>query len=239
MQIAKSDEAFEGFAPEGVEFLSNLSRNNNRTWFDAHRGVYDAAIVAPALQFIEAMGRALKNIAPSVRPEPRVGGSLFRIHRDTRFSPDKSPYKTHVGIRFRDRDTATSSRCTGPLFYVEFDSTRLRLGVGVKEFGPNTLESFRRTVAKKELAEELTGMIRRAQRGGHSVAGDMLARTPSGYSADADNELLRRTGLFILKDANLPREIYRSDFVAYCRRFFEPHARLFELLRSIALAGGR
>lgn len=110
--------------------MSKLSENNNKTWFDAHRGVYDAAIVAPTLLFIESMALALKAIAPSAKSEPRIGGSLFRIHRDTRFSADKRPYKAHDGIRFRDADTASSSKCTGPLFYVEFDATRLRLGVG-------------------------------------------------------------------------------------------------------------
>jgi len=233
--MAKSKDAFKGFTPEAFEFLSKLSENNNKTWFDAHRGVYDAAIVAPALLFVESMALALKAIAPSVKSEPRIGGSLFRIHRDTRFSADKSPYKAHVGIRFRDADTASSSKCTGPLFYVEFDATRLRLGIGVKEFGSNTLQSYRRAVARKEAADEITGIIRRAHRGGHAVLGDVLARIPTSYSSQADNELLRRKGLFIVRETGLPNEIYRPDFVAFCMRSFEPQAPLFDRLRRIAL----
>jgi len=167
--MAKSKQAFKGFTPEAFDFLSNLSANNNKAWFDTHRGVYDASIVAPALLFVESMGLTLKAIAPSVKPEPRIGGSLFRIHRDTRFSADKNPYKTHIGIRFRDGDTATSSKCTGTVFYVEFDATRLRLGVGVKAFGPDTLQTYRREVAKKRVADELSEIIRSAHSGGYDV----------------------------------------------------------------------
>lgn len=237
--MAKSKDAFKGFGPEAFKFLAKLAENNNKAWFDRHRGVYDAAIVAPALLFAQSMALALKAIAPSVKSEPRVGGSLFRIHRDTRFSADKRPYKTHVGIRFRDADTASSSKCTGPLFYVEFDATRLRLGVGVKEYGANTLESYRRVVARKEAADEITAIIRRAHRGGHTVIGDMLARIPPGYASQSGNELLKRKGLFIVQEIGLPNEINRPDFVAFCKRRFEPHAPLFDRLRTIALAGTR
>ncbi len=74
----------------------------------------------------------------------------------------------------------------------------------MKEFGSNTLDSYRRAVAKKEVADEITGIIRRAHRGGRTVLGDVLARIPPGYSSQADNELLRRKGLFILRETSLP-----------------------------------
>ncbi len=77
--MAKPKDAFKGFTPEAFEFLSILSENNNKTWFDAHRGVYDAAIVAPALLFVESMALALKAIAPSVKSDPWIGGSLLEF----------------------------------------------------------------------------------------------------------------------------------------------------------------
>lgn len=235
--MVASMEAFKGFPAEGFRFLSNLSDNNNKAWFDAHRGVYDAAVVGPALAFVGSMGAALKAVAPTVGPEPKIGGSLFRIHRDTRFSADKSPYKTHVGIRFRDRDTAISPKCTGPVFYVEFDARRLRLGVGVKEFDPDTLAAYRRAASKKATAEEIAGMIRRAEDDGGTILGAVAARPPAGYEGEAANEILRRKGLFVCTETPLPKEIHRPDFVAHCARWFEPHAPLFDRLRKIARAG--
>lgn len=104
-----STKTFSGFPREAIRFLNDLRVNNNRPWFDKNRAIYDACIVSPALAFAPALAAELAVFAPSVIAEPRVGGSLFRIHRDTRFSPDKSPYKTHVGIRLRDKDTATAA----------------------------------------------------------------------------------------------------------------------------------
>ena len=229
--------SFGGFSREAFTFLADLSRNNNKTWFDAHRGVYDAAVVAPALQFIAAMGASIREFAPSVVPEPKIGGSLFRIHRDTRFSPDKSPYKTHVGIRFRDGNTARSSGCTGPLFYVEFDARNLRLGVGVKEFDPRTLEAYRNAVAGTSRAKELGSVVHRAAAQGHELIGDTLARVPPGYADQSGNELLRRKGLFVREQGPLPKAILGPEFVGHCGRWFRNYAPLFHTLRAIALEG--
>lgn len=168
-------------------------------------------------------------VAPTVKTEPKIGGSLFRVHRDTRLSSDKTPYKTHVGIRFRDSDTAMSPRCTGPVFYVEFDARRFRLGVGVKEFDPDTLAAYRR--------EEIADVIRRAEGNGCAILGGVLARPPAGYEDKAANELLRRKGRFACTETPPPKEIHRQDFGAYCVRWFKPYAPLFDRLRKIARAG--
>jgi len=238
--MSTKTEAFEGFPREAFDFLSELSRNNSKDWFDAHRGVYDAAIVRPALLFVTAMGGTLMGMTPSVKPEPRIGGSLFRIHRDVRFSADKRPYKTHVGIRFRDRDTITSSRCTGPLFYVEFDADALRVGVGVKEFDPRTLAAYRDLVAGvngNPVDRVVLGdMAKLATIRGHEILGPMLSRPPRGYPVVANPELLARKGLFIRSATVLPEEILGPEFVGYCEGWFRPYVPLFESLRSVALS---
>lgn len=235
--MSKTMERFEGFPGEAIAFLSELSLNNNKIWFDAHRGVYEAAVVSPALSFIGAMGAVLQSMAPSVKPEQRVGGSLFRIHRDLRFSPDKTPYKTHVGIRFRDRDAAVSAKCAGPLFYVEFDAQSLRLGIGAKQFDSKTLSVYRDLVAgvagnprdRHMLSDamELAGMQ------GIDILGPVLIRPPRGYEGSANQELLRRKGLFVRWSGALPKEIHGPEFVDYCEHWFRPYVPLFEGLRSI------
>lgn len=236
--LTGANGAFQGFPPEAFAFLADLAANNDKAWFEAHRDVYDGAVVSPALAFTAAMGAALHDVAPTVLPEPRVGGSLFRIHRDTRFSADKRPYKTHVGIRLRDRDTAASSKCTGPLFYVEFDARHLRLGVGVKAFDPRTLAAFRDAVAEeRDPASALNDMVRRAETLGHAVLGDTLKRVPPAYAGQSGHALLRRKGLFVRHQAPLPGAIHGPGFVAFCKRWFRPYAPLFHGLRDIAAAG--
>ncbi|HSG46496.1 MAG TPA: DUF2461 family protein, partial [Longimicrobiales bacterium] len=81
-----------GFSGETFRFLSELAANNERDWFKANRDRYDAHVRDPAVTFVLAVGERLNGISPHLRADPRpVGGSLFRIHRDVRFSKDKSP----------------------------------------------------------------------------------------------------------------------------------------------------
>ena len=108
------------FTPHTFSFLGDLAANNHREWFLANKSRYEADVKDPALRFINDFSTPLKEISPHFRADPRAnGGSLFRIYRDTRFSKDKSPYKTHTGIQFRheagrDAHCARFSTCTYP-----------------------------------------------------------------------------------------------------------------------------
>src|SRR4026208_1384845 len=98
-------QAIPVFPAEGLKFLRSLKRNNNREWFQAHKDVYEAQIKRPMEDLILALGVDFQKFAPEFIATPRK--SLYRIYRDTRFSKDKSPYKTHVAASFphkgRDR----------------------------------------------------------------------------------------------------------------------------------------
>src|SRR5262249_59486519 len=90
------------FAPGLFSFLSDLRANNNREWFAANRDRYEEQLLEPALTFIDSFASRLEKISPHFRADARPsGGSLFRIYRDTRFSKDKTPYKTNLGIHVR------------------------------------------------------------------------------------------------------------------------------------------
>src|SRR5918992_6326144 len=90
------------FTPDLFAFLRELAANNDREWFAANKTRYVADVQEPALAFIEDVGVRLPEVSGHFVADARtVGGSLFRIYRDTRFSKDKTPYKTHVGIQLR------------------------------------------------------------------------------------------------------------------------------------------
>src|SRR5210317_2244799 len=99
---AKALPTFPGFPRAARRFLADLAANNDRAWFNDHKDVYKEQLVAPALDFVTVMGRKLARTAPEVVADPRSNGSgsLFRIYRDTRFSKDKTPYKTHLSMHF-------------------------------------------------------------------------------------------------------------------------------------------
>ena len=93
---------FTGFQPSLFRFLRTLTANNNRDWFQKNKTKYEEQLLRPCQAFIRSFQLHLKRVSPHfLADERRVGGSLMRIYRDTRFAKDKTPYKTNVGIHFR------------------------------------------------------------------------------------------------------------------------------------------
>ena len=93
---------YRGFDKRTLKFLAELSANNDRDWFNANKARYEEDVLDVALRFIQSMQEPLAQFAPHFVALPtRVGGSLMRIYRDTRFGKDKTPYKTNIGIQFR------------------------------------------------------------------------------------------------------------------------------------------
>ena len=102
---------FKGFDPSILGFLDELAQNNERDWFIENKDRYERLVREPALDFIVAMGPLLDRIAPEFEAvAKKMGGSLMRVFRDTRFGRDKTPYKTNVGIQFRLRIAKGSGR---------------------------------------------------------------------------------------------------------------------------------
>ena len=120
---------FRSFEPALAAFLQDLRSNNERGWFTANRERYEETVREPAHAFIRTMAPALAAISPHFRADDRkTGGSLMRVHRDTRFARDKTPYKTNVGIQFRH---ALGRDVHAPGFYVHLEPESAFLGAGV------------------------------------------------------------------------------------------------------------
>src|SRR6516164_5871075 len=95
---------FSGFSPAGIQFLIDLAKHNDRTWFEANKETYQVSLLEPALSFVVALGTRLQALAPAINIDTRTDGRgvLMRMHRDTRFSTDKSPYKTNIAGILRE-----------------------------------------------------------------------------------------------------------------------------------------
>jgi hypothetical protein len=153
--------SFQGFPRETIRFLRDLSRNNEKAWFDAHREDYQEHYVGPALAFIASIGPRLQKISPSVTYEPKVNGSLFRINRDVRFSKDKRPYKDHLDLWFWHGD---KRGWESPGFFFRLLPDRLILGAGMHRFEKNAarrLSSRRCRCARRQVTGKSGGGGRR------------------------------------------------------------------------------
>ncbi len=106
-----------------------MNRNNNKIWWDRNKERYIEVVREPALDFIQDFGPRLTRISPHFTGDARaIGGSLMRPYRDTRFSKDKTPYKTNVGIQFR-HDAGKDIHAPG--FYVHLEPDACFVGVGM------------------------------------------------------------------------------------------------------------
>lgn len=166
--------------PRLFKFLRDLERNNDRAWFAANKPRYLADVRDPLLAFMVAFAPELEKIAPDWVVDPRpVGGSLFRIHRDTRFALDKSPYKTHAAMAFRH---AAGKDIPAPAFYLSLGPGNVFAGAGIWHPLPDTLKQIRDAIAARP------EHWKRATRGKGAAALDedeqRLSRPPRGYDPE-------------------------------------------------------
>jgi uncharacterized protein (TIGR02453 family) len=169
------------FTKATFDFLNELADNNNRAWFEANKTRYEALVREPALDFIEAMEPGLKTFAPSFRAEPRkVGGSLMRVFRDTRFSRDKTPYKTNIGIQFRH---ALGKDIHAPGFYVHIATDECFFAAGCWHPETDALGKIRDLVAQKP-EKWFAARNDKKFTAQWELWGDSLTRPPRGYPAD-------------------------------------------------------
>jgi uncharacterized protein (TIGR02453 family) len=190
------DAPFLGF-PDTQAFLQDLAANNDRAWFAANKARYERVYRRPAEAFVAELRPRLEKLAGV-----RLGGKLFRIHRDVRFSKDNSPYNTHLHIGFQHQREGGEPRRRGG-FYVGLDATTLTLGVGAFDFGPADLDRYRRAVADDHEGGDLDGLL--AKLGARQHDPD-LKRVPAPYPADHPRaELLKRKGLNAWRDLDPAR----------------------------------
>ena len=124
---------FGGFRPAAFRFLQDLERNNEKSWFEANRAVYEREVREPMRQLVETLDARLGSIAPEIVGDPKR--SMFRIHRDVRFSKNKSPYKTNAGAWLYHRDAGrkvgTVGEGGGAGFYFHIDPTTCFMAGGI------------------------------------------------------------------------------------------------------------
>ncbi|MBN1292456.1 MAG: DUF2461 domain-containing protein [Candidatus Latescibacteria bacterium] len=206
---------FRGFPKECMTFLKDLKANNTTSWFNQHKGDYEQYVLDPARAFIYDMGERLHAITPDIIADPRVNRSLFRINRDTRFSKDKTPYKTHLAIWFWE-GAGPRMECSGYYFHLEPD--RLMLGVGIYCFPKPLLDRYREYVVHKTHGPALAKAIQKVTEASeYTLGGEHFKRVPRGYDADHKYAaLLRHNGLYAGIDMAVPDELFSEELLDYC-----------------------
>lgn len=200
-------------------FIEELAAYNDRDWFQANKERYEDEVREPSLQFISDFGPKLRTISPHFNAIPKkVGGSMFRINRDVRFSRDKSPYKTHVGIHFRHKQHKDAH---APGFYLHLEPSGCFIGLGIWHPDSAALKSIR-----EHLDQDQSGWKRAMGRkvfksGRLSLSGEALSRPPRGFDKDHPliEDLKRKDFIAIgdLKKTDVTKPGFIDDFAAQCK----------------------
>jgi len=166
------------FTPKTVSFLRALKRHNDREWFRARREQYDAHVHEPMVAVVEQLAQDFRKIAPELIASPKQ--SMFRIYRDTRFSSNKKPLKTHAGAVFRTRDLPKPQ---GAGLYFEIAPGWVWIGGGMWRPEPRELVRIREHIA--DTWPEIRTLTRAAsfRRRFEELSGDAMTRVPRGYPA--------------------------------------------------------
>jgi uncharacterized protein (TIGR02453 family) len=192
---------FAGFPAEGLKFLRDLERNNRREWFQPRKEIFEERLKQPMRELVEAVNQQLREFSPEHVADPDK--AIFRIYRDTRFSKDKTPYKTHIAATFRRRSAAAHVDSD---YYFSISNKEVAMGGGVYMPPPEVLLELRNRIAAKheELREILKSPTLKRLFGG--LQGEQLTRVPKGFAATHPAaDLLRYKSFFVYQA--LPPEI--------------------------------
>lgn len=196
--------------PALFEFFRELAENNDREWFNAQKPRYERDVVEPLMGFITAFKPHLAAISPHFAAiAKKQGGSMFRIYRDTRFSHDKRPYKTHAGIHFRHE---SAEDAYAPGIYLHLEPGQVFFGAGIWHPEPAVASLIRQAIVARpedwRAALEAPGFAGRMK-----LAGESLKRPPAGYPADHPLiEDLKRKDFICSRDLD-EATACRSDFL--------------------------
>ena len=145
---------FQGFSPKTLHFLKSLERNNKKEWFEAHRKDYETWLLNPFKSLTTDLGGFMLLIDPMLEIKPVVNKTISRIHRDTRFSKDKSPYKSNLWLTFKRRVPDWKKT---PVFFFELFTDWYRFGMGFYNAAPATMISFRNKIERNP--DEFSALI--------------------------------------------------------------------------------
>ena len=205
------------FGPGLLKFLRELQENNKKPWFEQNKSRYEEQVREPALNFIRAMAPHVHKLSPHLLAiDKKVGGSMMRIHRDVRFSGDKSPYKTNLGIQFRHE---SGKDVHAPGLYFHVDPKDVFLGAGMWHPDSQALAGVRRAIDEEPSAWKRVRDNKRF-REVWTLEGDSLKTAPRGYAKDHPllDDLRRKDHIAVVRLKK--SDVTRQDLVPYLAKCF-------------------
>lgn len=219
---------FEGFAKAAPAFLRALAANNERAWFAAHRDEYESLVRDPLYRLVTSLASAMRAIDAGFETDPRR--AVSRIHRDTRFSRDKTPYRVNQWLAFKRPGPEWAER---PAFFLEIAPDGWRCGMGYYAAGPAVMAAVRERIAARPRA--FRAAMAQATAAGFAVAGDEYKRpkVPEGVSGAAA-EWYRRKTVYLVRNRPLEPLFFRTALAADVAKRFQALAGMYRFMEGVA-----
>jgi uncharacterized protein (TIGR02453 family) len=208
------------FPQSTIKFLTALSKNNNKEWFEKNRVRYDFELLHPAMQFVIDLGEKLSELSPNIYAIPKIDKSIFRLYRDVRFSKNKAPFKTNLGLYFWE-GRGKKMECSG--FYFHIEPKLFFLGVGMYQFTKDQLIKYRENVSNPAKGKELSDLIKKLLKNKkYQLGGKTYKKTPCGIDPEyAYNELLLHSGFYLYYESKDFSELTKKDPVSFSFKTFK------------------
>ena len=215
---------FDSYSPEAVQFLHDLKTNNTKDWFAANKATYAQHIKEPTKIFADDMASALGDLTG----QPH-SSKIFRVHRDVRFSKDKTPYNAHIHLAFRP----DSALAQPPMWFFGFSPEALSIGCGVFQYEKKSLATFRAAMAGLQ-GTELIALTDRLRSSDIRIGTPDLKRVPTGFEKDHPNETaLRRKGFTAWIDIAETAFVTEPKLVKRTAAMMQRLAPVFDLLSDV------
>jgi uncharacterized protein (TIGR02453 family) len=223
---------FSGFPPEAITFLRELKENNHRDWFQPRKEIFETRVKAPMLQLVEALNAEFASLAPECVTEPSK--AIYRIYRDTRFSSDKTPYKTHIAANFHP---STGEKHSVAGYYCSVGAEQIEWAAGVYMPGPEALLQLRQAISQHFDEFRSVALDKRVTKFTGELQGEALSRPPKGFAPeDPAVEWIKRKQWYyyttnispdLACTPKLLAELWKrckaaAPFVAFCNRCLRP-----------------
>ena len=217
--------AFPGFSRDAISFLRALKRNNRREWFQPRKEKYEALIKTPMLELVACLNEEFARFAPAYMTSPEK--AVYRIYRDTRFSPDKTPYKTHISAIFPHHSAVKRE---GAVFYFHFTEKEVLVFGGA--YSPDRDELLAYRTLLQEHYEEFNSILsdRQLRKLVGGLEGEQLSRMPKGFPVDHPAEALLRQKQWFLESTLPIGALTSSRLVPEMAKRFAVMAPMVEFL---------
>jgi len=224
--------SFTHYPKETIPFLRAIQQNNNKEWFEEHKEEYQRFVLEPSRAFVEEMGEHLQALVPTINAIPKINHSLFRIYRDTRFSKDKTPIKSKIGVIFwQGQHIRMQSSC----FYLHFSPKELLLAAGIRTFDPDLLAAYRDYIKDEKKREELHHILEALMGKGYVIQEPEYKRLPRGFEKDMSYEYLARMKAVAVFHTLRASTISKKAFIPELYSHYEEFLPLQQWLYAMTL----